>query len=104
MIIYKFGGVSVKDAAGIKNISKIIGELNEPLAVVISAIGNTTNLLEEIIDAHYLGKANVNELLAEVKEKHLTLTLDLFDEFPQDLLDKLQAFFVEIENVAKSGS
>jgi len=98
MIIYKFGGASVKDAAAIKNISKIIGELNEPLAVVISAIGNTTNLLEEIIDAHYLGKANVNELLAEVKEKHLTLTLDLFDEFPQDLLDKLQSFFAEIEN------
>ena len=97
MIIYKFGGVSVKDAAAIKNISKIIGELSEPLAVVISAVGNTTNLLEGIVDAHYSGKANVNGLLEEVKEKHLTLTLDLFDEFPQDLLEKLQAFFTEIE-------
>ncbi len=97
MIIYKFGGVSVKDAAAIKNVSKIIGEANEPLAVVISAIGNTTNLLEGIIDAHYSGKTNVNELLEEVKEKHLTLTLDLFDEFPKDLLAKLQSLFSEIE-------
>lgn len=97
MIVYKFGGVSVKDAKGIKNISKIIGELNEPLTVVVSAIGDTTNLLEGIIDAHYLGKANVNELLEEVKEKHLTLILDLFYEFPQDLLTKLLSFFKEIE-------
>ncbi len=97
MIIYKFGGVSVKDAAAIKNISKIIGEVNEPLAVVVSAVGNTTNLLEEIIDAHYLGKSNVKELLEDLKQKHLTLTLDLFDEFPKDLLTKLQSLFSEME-------
>lgn len=97
MIIYKFGGVSVKDAAAIKNISNIIGEAKGPLVVVISAIGQTTNLIEGIIDAHYSGKANVNALFEELKEKHLTLTLDLFDEFPQDLLDKLQSFFTEIE-------
>ena len=97
MIIYKFGGVSVKDAVAIKNISNIIGEAKGPLVVVISAIGQTTNLIEGIIDAHYSGKANVNALFEELKEKHLTLTLDLFDEFPQDLLDKLQSFFTEIE-------
>lgn len=98
MIIYKFGGVSVKDAAAIKNISNIIGEINEPLAVVVSAVGNTTNLLEGIIDAHYTGKGNVNELLEELKQKHLTLTLDLFDEFPKDLLEKLRAFFKQMED------
>jgi len=97
MIIYKFGGVSVKDAEAIKNISKIIGEVNEPLAVVVSAVGNTTNLLEGIIDAHYLGKTNVKELLEDLKQKHLTLTLDLFDEFPKDLLTKLQSLFSEME-------
>lgn len=97
MIIYKFGGVSVKDAKAIKNISKIIGEVNEPLAVVVSAVGNTTNLLEGIIDAHYSGKENVKELLEELKQKHLTLTLDLFDEFPADLLVKLQSLFSEME-------
>lgn len=97
MIIYKFGGVSVKDAAAIKNISKIIGEVNEPLAVVISAVGNTTNLLEGIIDAHYLGKTNVKELLEDLKQKHLTLTLDLFDEFPKDLLANLQSLFSGME-------
>jgi aspartate kinase len=97
MIIYKFGGVSVKDATAIKNISRIIGELSEPLAVVISAVGNTTNLLEGIIDAHYSGKTNVKELLEDLKQKHLTLTLDLFDEFPKDLLAKLQSLFSEME-------
>ena len=97
MIIYKFGGVSVKDATAIKNISRIIGEHSEPLTVVISAVGNTTNLLEGIIDAHYSGKTNVKELLEDLKQKHLTLTLDLFDEFPKDLLAKLQSLFSEME-------
>ncbi len=102
MIIYKFGGVSVKDATAIKNISKIIGEVNEPLSVVVSAIGNTTNLLEGIIDAHYSAKSDVKDLIEELKQKHLNLTLDLFDEFPKDLLDKLQALFSELEErVAK---
>ena len=102
MIIYKFGGVSVKDAAAIKNISKIIGEVNEPLTVVVSAIDNSTNLLEGIIDAHYSEKANVKVLLEEVKQKHLTLILDLFDEFPKDLLAKVQSMFSEIDaRVAK---
>jgi len=97
MIIYKFGGVSVKDAAAIKNISRIIGEVNEPLSVVVSAVGNTTNLLEEIIDAHYSAKSDVKDLIEELKQKHLNLTLDLFDEFPKELLDKLQALFSELE-------
>ncbi|WP_372643430.1 aspartate kinase [Ancylomarina sp.] len=97
MIIYKFGGVSVKDAGAIKNISKIIGEVNEPLTVVVSAIDNSTNLLEEIIDAHYSEKANVKALLEEVKQKHLTLILDLFDEFPKDLLAKIKSLFSEME-------
>ena len=97
MIIYKFGGVSVKDAAAIINISKIIGELNEPLTIVVSAIDNSTNLLEEIIDAHYLKKANVKVLLEKVKQKHLSLILDLFDEYPKDLLAKVKSMFSEID-------
>ena len=97
MIIYKFGGVSVKDAAAIKNISKIIGEAEGPLTVVISAIGNSTNMLEGIIDAHYSGKSDAKALLEEVKQKHLTLILDLFDEFPKSVLNKVQTLFSEMD-------
>lgn len=97
MIVYKFGGVSVKDAVAIKNISNIIGEVDEPLVVVVSAIGNTTNLLEAIIDAYYLERTNVRALLEDLKQKHLILVSDLFGEFPEVLLYKLQSIFAELE-------
>jgi len=97
MIIYKFGGVSVKDATAIKNISNIIGEEKGPLTIVVSAIGQTTNLIEEIVDAHYFGKGNARDLLDELKQNHLGLILDLFDEFPKDLLTKIQSLFSEME-------
>ncbi|RZT97163.1 aspartate kinase [Ancylomarina subtilis] len=97
MIIYKFGGVSVKDASAIKNVRKIIGEAEGSLTVVVSAIGQTTNLLEEIIDAHYAEKANAKDLLEELKQNHLTLILDLFDDFPKKLLAEIQTLFSEME-------
>ncbi|MGI4835603.1 MAG: aspartate kinase [Janthinobacterium lividum] len=49
--VYKFGGASVKDAAGILNVCRIVQEtaLGQPLLIVVSAMGKTTNALEEIL-------------------------------------------------------
>ncbi len=49
--VYKFGGASVKDAAGVKNVCNIIKNNTNPLVVVISAMGKTTNALEELVEA-----------------------------------------------------
>ena len=50
MRIYKFGGASVKDASGVKNIAQIIAERDKnDLLVVVSAMGKTTNSLEKLI-------------------------------------------------------
>lgn len=43
MQVYKFGGASVKDAAAIKNVAQIVSSIQEPLCVVVSAMGKTTN-------------------------------------------------------------
>ncbi len=53
MKIYKFGGASVKDAEGVRNVKKVLeatGETN--LVVVVSAMGKTTNLLEQVVAAY----------------------------------------------------
>lgn len=50
--VYKFGGASVKDAAAVRNVSEIIkNHAEEPLVVVVSAMGKTTNALETVIAA-----------------------------------------------------
>ncbi|RZK28513.1 MAG: aspartate kinase [Hymenobacter sp.] len=53
--VYKFGGASVKDAAGILNVCRIVRETQQgrPLLIVVSAMGKTTNALEEIFDLSY---------------------------------------------------
>jgi aspartate kinase len=54
--VYKFGGASVKDAAAILNLRRIVQSPTGPLLIVVSAMGKTTNALEEIFDLAYNGK------------------------------------------------
>ncbi|MDR1758463.1 MAG: aspartate kinase [Bacteroidales bacterium] len=47
--VFKFGGGAVKDAEGVRQLSRVLARFSDvPLVVVISAIGKTTNLLEDI--------------------------------------------------------
>ena len=39
MKVFKFGGASVKDAAGVKNLSSIVHQQQGQLIVVVSAMG-----------------------------------------------------------------
>ena len=51
MQIYKFGGASVKDAQGIRNVYQIVRGETDKLVIVVSAMGKTTNALEEVVNA-----------------------------------------------------
>ena len=71
MKIYKFGGASVKNAEGIKNVARIISSEQEAsILVVVSAIGKTTNALEMVVDACFYNKPELNDLLLSVKTTH----------------------------------
>ena len=51
MKVFKFGGASVKDAAGVRNVERIVRlEGANDLMVVVSAMGKTTNALERVVD------------------------------------------------------
>lgn len=97
MIIYKFGGVSVKDAAAIRNICQIIAKVKRPLTVVISAIGSTTNLLEELVDAYFSGSDDAWKHLEILKKNHISVLNDLFEEVPEQIASEVNALFVELE-------
>ena len=51
MKVYKFGGASVKDVEGIRNMAEIVSEVTGNLVIVISAFGKTTNGLEKVLKA-----------------------------------------------------
>ena len=65
--VYKFGGASVKDAAAILNLKHIVETTaaGRPLLLVVSAMGKTTNALEEIFGLAFAGEQYEN------KVKHL---------------------------------
>jgi aspartate kinase len=58
MKVYKFGGASVKDAAGVRNLLDIVkGESD--LFIIVSAMGKTTNALESVFEAMQRGEQEV---------------------------------------------
>lgn len=67
MQVFKFGGASVKDAPSVRNVVSILSKfaLDKPTLMVISAMGKTTNILEELTDAYF----NKNHSLKEEKFK-----------------------------------
>lgn len=98
MRIYKFGGASVKDASGIKNVAQIIAERDKnDLLVVVSAMGKTTNSLEKLISAAYNKSTEVSELLLSVKMKHLSIVKELFNEDEVMYFYEIENLFLELE-------
>lgn len=70
MLVFKFGGASVKDAKSVRNVAKILERYqNEQILVVVSAMGKTTNLMESLVDA-YINQKDFNSILDEVKSFH----------------------------------
>ena len=54
MKVFKFGGASVRDAEGVKNLVSVLKEVGyDKTIVVVSAMGKTTNALEKILDNYF---------------------------------------------------
>lgn len=73
MQVYKFGGSSVKDEKGIRNISHLIKDFNGELCVVVSALGKTTNKLEKLTSSIWDKHECSLALLEELKLFHLDI-------------------------------
>lgn len=78
MRVYKFGGASVKDAAGIKNLGKIVKSEPADLVIVVSAFGKTTNALERVLKGWKNGTIGHSVILDEIYAAHLSVITDLF--------------------------
>jgi aspartate kinase len=97
MQVFKFGGASVRDAAGIKNVASILQRFdNQSLVIVISAMGKTTNALEAVINAHAKQTGEAHELYNGVKESHYAIMRDLF-EAGHEVFTSVHDTFVEGE-------
>lgn len=78
MKVFKFGGASVKDAASVKNLANIVSLYNEPLVIVVSAMGKTTNAMEQLVEAYFEKKDNLVEIFDGVRAYHFEILQGLF--------------------------
>ncbi len=100
MKVFKFGGASVRDAKAVQNVASILSlYTNEQLFVVVSAMGKTTNALEEVIQACWdKNLVQFNQKKEEIQAYHNTIIDDLGLTEDLVLADKLKEVYQNIQN------
>jgi aspartate kinase len=99
MLVFKFGGASVKNADAVKNVGKILERYpDDQIAIVISAMGKTTNGLETVTD-HYFHKKikEMRESLEDLKTYHINIVEKLFQDPKESIFSEVEDLFEEIK-------
>jgi aspartate kinase len=105
MQVFKFGGASVKDAAGIQNVSAIIRmHQHEGLVVVVSAMGKTTNELEQVVNLFNAQDQSWKDVLQQIAKKHLSLAKELLIQKTGLLENQYEAWIENLETQLQSKS
>jgi len=97
MLVFKFGGASVKDAEGIVNLAHVVNKYaDDQLLIVVSAMGKTTNALEKLTKAYIDRSEDLDTIYQEIKQYHHHILTGLFE--PSDpIFDEIENTFVEID-------
>jgi aspartate kinase len=94
MNVFKFGGASVKDASGVRNLSGIVQQYLPKGVVVVSAMGKTTNALESLVQAYVNQQTEVVQTqLQNLRAYHETIMQELRGTFTDARLT-----FTQLEN------
>lgn len=97
MQVFKFGGASVKDAQGVKNLVTVLQETGqEHTLIVVSAMGKMTNAMEGVIGNYFDNKAELQSSLQEVRKFHNAILLDLFENENHVIFNKVSKLFDEL--------
>lgn len=97
MQVFKFGGASVRDAEGVKNLGHIISlNRDKKLLIVVSAMGKTTNALEALNNAYLKGE-ETHQLLDNLRQYHYSILEELFENKDHPVFDEIENTFIEIE-------
>ncbi len=99
MQVYKFGGASIATPERMTALLPIIQEAEQPLLVVVSALGKTTNALELVAQAAFKGDvALAHEQIAVLEQEHIDYAKQLMkDEALEDLKQELSLIFTEMQ-------
>lgn len=95
MKVFKFGGASVKDADGIRNVANLLQTVGyQNTCMIVSAMGKTTNALEEVIK-RYFDNDDYAKTIDEIEKKHIDIVEELFDD-ATDVSNEISQFFNDL--------
>ncbi len=99
MQVYKFGGASIATPERMKSLWPIIAEAQQPVTLVVSALGKTTNALEEIVaTACKEDKTRARELATKLEEEHLEFAKTLLEpDYYNKATEVLNVLFTELQ-------
>ena len=98
MRIFKFGGASVKDAEGIRNVHSVLQTVGfEDVLLVVSAMGKTTNAFEIVIKNYFDKSPELQSSVQEVKKYHNQILLDLFEDEKNAVFTDVNSLFSELD-------
>jgi len=102
MQVFKFGGASVKDANGIKNLASVLNKIgHKNTLVVISAMGKTTNAIELVIKNYFDNSSELQSAIQDIKTYHFEILLDLFQNTNHPVFGETNRLFDELNGFLK---
>ena len=97
MKVYKFGGASVRNAEGVKNLAHIV-EGEDSLFIIVSAMGKTTNALERVFGHMQDGrKEEANEEIKQIQAYHAEIIDELWGEHTD--INEVTLLFGQLRNI-----
>ncbi len=103
MRVFKFGGASVKDANGVRNVYNVLQKVGyEDVLIVVSAMGKTTNALELVIKDYFEKAKTLQASVQEVKKYHYQIIMDLFDDEKLPIYENIATIFSDLDYFLKN--
>lgn len=95
--VYKFGGASVQNSEGVKNLVKVLEQTQvEDLVIVVSAMGKMTNALEDVVASYFDANAKA-DTIETVEAFHHNIALELFENPSAPVFKQIQALLEELK-------
>ncbi len=99
MRVFKFGGASVKDAAGVNNVLNLLKTVGyDNVLLVVSAMGKSTNALEVIVKNYFEKSTELENSIQDLKDYHLVIINDLFGNDVAQVNADTQKLYDELED------
>lgn len=105
MQVFKFGGASVKDAKGVQNIITVLQKTSfNNVLIVVSAMGKTTNALENVVNYYFYNPEKLNTAIQEVIDYHITIIDELFGDKKHGIYNKFTCFIEKLNAFLKNNT